>query len=87
MHRATVLIGTELFNFIINVSYRFLSRTKLHTFFQKENYLIVQLNKAFMFHLKIKIRSTNKDIIRKQLVISKDSLESVNINEDTSEKK
>ena len=85
MHRATVLIWTKLFNFIINVSYRFLSNKT--TSFQKENYLIVQLNKAFVFHLKIKIRSTNKDIIRKQLVISKDSLESVNINEDTSEKK
>ena len=58
-----------------------------YTSFQKENYLIVQLNKAIVFHLKIKIKSTNKDIIRKQLVISKDSLESVNINEDTSEKK
>ena len=63
------------------------SLTSKTTSFQKENYLIVQLNKAIVFHLKIKIKSTNKDIIRKQLVISKDSLESVNINEDTSEKK
>ena len=36
---------------------------------QKEGYFIVQLNIDLVFHLKIKTRSTNLEIIREKLVI------------------